>query len=299
MSRRRSHGGVLPSAALRTTAIRLFASPGRGPTEEAIRTRSTGRRRHSSRSPMLQPNPPHDAGGERARAPSGQANEGRGGPGPTPSPGRVRVSRAVRGRCALPGRAGWPARRRCGGQPSSGLAGALDEDDVGGGQAALGLVAGGGAVGGAGALGQGGQAEVADGPLSHGCPGDETAGGALPAPRTRREDAAKTPPHQETGDSTGARGRGRLRRAAPQAGGRGWRAALPPSPPGRTRRERPRGGRQLLRPPETSLRDPRPAGAARRGTWSQSNHKVTTLEGGRIEPARPGRVIPTRSGRHL
>ena len=31
-----------------------------------------------------------------------------------------------------------------------------------------------------------------------------------------------------------------------------------------------------LRTPETSLRDPRPAGAARRGTWSQSNHKVTT-----------------------
>lgn len=231
MSRRRSHGGVLPSAALRTTAIRLFASPGRGPTEEAIQTRSTGRRRHSSRSrcysrtrlttpegnvlaPLADkrtrdegdPDPPRLRGGSGSVAPCEVGARSPAGPGGQPG---------VDG----------------GGQPSPGLAGALDEDDVGGGQAALDLVAGGGAVGGAGALGQGGQAEVAEGPLSHGCPGDETAGGALPAPRTRREDAAKTPPHQETGDSTGARGRGRLRRAAPQVGGRGQRATLPPSPP--------------------------------------------------------------------
>lgn len=118
-----------------------------------------------------------------------------------------------------------------GGQPSPGLAGALDEDDVGGGQAALGLVAGGGAAGDAGALGQGGQAEVADGPLSHGRPGGgrrrdggRCAPGTAHTTRGRREGA--TAP----GDSTGARGRGRLRRATPQAGGRDRRVTSPPNP---------------------------------------------------------------------
>ena len=296
MSRRRSHGGVLPSAALRTTAIRLFASPGRGPTEEAIRTRSTGRRRHSSRSPMLQPNPPHDAGGERARAPSGQANEGRGGPGPTPSPGRVRVSRAARGRCALPGRAGWPARRRWWRATIPGPRGRPRRGRCRG--------RAGGPRPGSGRRCRGWCWRARPGRPGRG-------GGRAPQPRLpRRRDGGRRAPgtaHTTRGRREDATAPGdrrcdrRSRTRTPAAGG---------SAGGRTR---PAGG-VAAEPPldapvvnaheavDSCSGPPRfPCGTRappeRRG--EERGRKVTTLEGGRIEPARPDRAVPTRSGRHL